>query len=705
VDRYNFTLDGPHLTGAGDKATGWQEAHVATSAIGIQLVNCHYVTITDADLSNHGRAAIVLKGCKHVRIQGGSIAGTIDSATGAWTVQELADGHEFGIWIGEGCEDVTVDGVDICGTAQGIYASRHCRDITIRACRIHDIPGQHGMYLCQCQGLTVGGGDASDANYVAHCNDHGIKLQMTGLDDSSATDVAIAGNTVRDVGGHAILLTYTGLTGPSTWIVSPSVTGNTCVPTQRSAGITLIGVKDPSVTYNHIVDAEYGIQFRGCQWTEQPLDQSGNTLDGSGIEVDQYPGPYAANVWSHLKTFDPGLIQALINRDDTISGDEIVLAPGYYYTRIDFNNKDITVRGTDPDDPAVVTGTVLYFCDYGDSGGQRVPVAFEGSETGDARLCGLTVTGGLEAGGIAGNGTGATIDRCIVRNNVGGGIVGFNGTIQNCTIAANPGSSCAGLINCGGTIRNCLVLNNGRGVDAPDGAVLTGCTIYHNTGCGLNVQADGTVNLTNCILWDNDSSGTQIALETGAAAAASYCDIQLPGTDVWPGDANINADPLFVNPVANDLHLACDSPCIQAGDPSFSPAAGETDMDGRARVVGDITDIGADEFWWAGDANYNGFVDVVDLLLLVDAFGSVLGDSNYDPNCDSNNDGSVDVVDLLTMVGNWGYALGSCPSLSRSSGTGTNSASTYMDAYEALESVGLLEVYLEYIAEHPEAGR
>jgi hypothetical protein len=55
-----------------------------------------------------------------------------------------------------------------------------------------------------------------------------------------------------------------------------------------------------------------------------------------------------------------------------------------------------------------------------------------------------------------------------------------------------------------------------------------------------------------------------------------------------------------------------------------------------------------------GDINGDGYVDVVDLLYLVDAFGSVTGDTNYDPDADFNNDGSVDVVDLLILVENFG---------------------------------------------------
>jgi hypothetical protein len=54
------------------------------------------------------------------------------------------------------------------------------------------------------------------------------------------------------------------------------------------------------------------------------------------------------------------------------------------------------------------------------------------------------------------------------------------------------------------------------------------------------------------------------------------------------------------------------------------------------------------------DVNGDGFVDVVDLLSLVYAFGTLCGDPAYDPACDFNHDCAVDVVDLLDVV----YAFG-----------------------------------------------
>jgi hypothetical protein len=53
------------------------------------------------------------------------------------------------------------------------------------------------------------------------------------------------------------------------------------------------------------------------------------------------------------------------------------------------------------------------------------------------------------------------------------------------------------------------------------------------------------------------------------------------------------------------------------------------------------------------DISRDGSIDVVDLLYLVESFGSQMGDPNYYIPSDLNSDGSVDVVDLLTLVENW----------------------------------------------------
>jgi hypothetical protein len=59
---------------------------------------------------------------------------------------------------------------------------------------------------------------------------------------------------------------------------------------------------------------------------------------------------------------------------------------------------------------------------------------------------------------------------------------------------------------------------------------------------------------------------------------------------------NIDEDPSFVNPTGGDYHLSKYSECINRGDPSYTAAPNETDMDGQPRIMLGQVDIGADEF-------------------------------------------------------------------------------------------------------------
>jgi hypothetical protein len=92
-----------------------------------------------------------------------------------------------------------------------------------------------------------------------------------------------------------------------------------------------------------------------------------------------------------------------------------------------------------------------------------------------------------------------------------------------------------------------------------------------NGGAIHNVNS--TLNLTNAILWGNQSD--QIYHVSGGVTV-TYSDIQ----GGYPGTANIDADPQFVDAPNGDLRLQGDSPAIDSGDNGACPAA---DMRGENR--------------------------------------------------------------------------------------------------------------------------
>jgi hypothetical protein len=55
-----------------------------------------------------------------------------------------------------------------------------------------------------------------------------------------------------------------------------------------------------------------------------------------------------------------------------------------------------------------------------------------------------------------------------------------------------------------------------------------------------------------------------------------------------------------------------------------------------------------------GDINGDGIVDILDAILLANAFDSVPGDSNWNPNADINGDNIVEILDAIILANNFG---------------------------------------------------
>ncbi|MBI1827424.1 MAG: hypothetical protein HYR83_13675, partial [Planctomycetes bacterium] len=92
------------------------------------------------------------------------------------------------------------------------------------------------------------------------------------------------------------------------------------------------------------------------------------------------------------------------------------------------------------------------------------------------------------------------------------------------------------------------------------------------------------------------------------------------------------------------------SPCINAGDPKFTPTFGETDLDGHPRILCGRTDIGAYEFG-IGDFDCNQSVNIADFANWATCASGPLPDGRISemPNCaafDFDVDGDVDLKDF-----------------------------------------------------------
>jgi hypothetical protein len=256
--------------------------------------------------------------------------------------------------------------------------------------------------------------------------------------------------------------------------------------------------------------------------------------------------------------------------DTAVDGVTILVQPGTYRENITISGKDIHLVGREPNDP---NGTALPVIRANESG-SVVLFVNEGDGSGST-FTGFAVTGGYgQAGMINCCDTTATISHCLIAGNRP---TGYGSALIQCT-------------DCTAAIVNCTIADNYMGA------------------CDAGLRAyNSAVTLTNSIFYHNTykcSTGDNVIyMENGAEISLTYSDI----AGGWPGDGNIDTDPLFArrgrwtdaeDPLVSrdpsdsnavcligDYHLqssagrwdestsswSCDkatSPCIDAGDPA-----------------------------------------------------------------------------------------------------------------------------------------
>jgi hypothetical protein len=280
-------------------------------------------------------------------------------------------------------------------------------------------------------------------------------------------------------------------------------------------------------------------------------------------------------------------VQAAV--DAAVAGDTVLVAEGEYFENIGVIDKTVLViQGAGPGRTIIngdQSGSVVFFQDAV-----------------DVVLDGFTLTNGLgsedsyeraRGGGVSafGSSVGA-IRNCVISDNVlaaglhnyGGGIHWSGGslTLVNSEIVSNRTFGVNGygvgvyLNSVDVVMQNCRITENeglSSGNNTGGGIMfVSSCTgLARNTTIARNVASEGAgvkagtdppltdPHLQNCIIYGNTgASGVQIA---GTEIWVESSDIE----GGWPGEGNIDADPLFVDPDQGDYRLQRGSPCIDAG--------------------------------------------------------------------------------------------------------------------------------------------
>lgn len=293
--------------------------------------------------------------------------------------------------------------------------------------------------------------------------------------------------------------------------------------------------------------------------------------------------------------------------DAARDGDVILVDPGTYW-KIDFLGKDVIVQSTAGPSVTVIDGNsnacgIVRFVNYEGPG---------------AVLDGFTVTGGVIDGGIH-----CSHSTPLIKNNIiywngsesrGGGIRSefsspliMNNVIQRNYAQWYGADDCFGggmyFEGSASSVSRPVLINNiifdnnsdrGGGIYFynSEGELINN-TLFDNSADleGGGIAGGGApVYIKNTIVWGNNApSHPEIYVAGSSEWDIRYSDV----AGGWPGEGNIDADPLWANPAPGDFHLTWLSPCINRGTNEDAPSE---DYEGDARPWQGTADMGADEF-------------------------------------------------------------------------------------------------------------
>ncbi len=266
--------------------------------------------------------------------------------------------------------------------------------------------------------------------------------------------------------------------------------------------------------------------------------------------------------------------------DEAVDGYIVMIADGIYAgegnKNLNFGGKSITLLSENGPEMTIIN------CEGSPTNNYR-GFLFQSNEGENSIVDGITIQNGYivdeHGGGIICMNSSPVIRNCRITNNFtnydGGGIYCFGASpiIEDCSITENTALMGGGIILTNSSdpdIVNCLFLANDAVLQG--GAVYTGslsepafinCTISGNAadeGGGFYCHSGSKPTIQNCILWENIASQITACEE----ALVTCSDIQSP-TGVYPGEGNINTDPIFATGPFGEYYLHPGSPCIDEG--------------------------------------------------------------------------------------------------------------------------------------------
>ena len=302
------------------------------------------------------------------------------------------------------------------------------------------------------------------------------------------------------------------------------------------------------------------------------------------------------------------------------NGDTILVGPGTYQVSATISEKSIILKSLDGPETTILNR----------GSGSYIILTLSTPASNQSIIEGFTFSG-ANYSAIVIDASSPTIKNCIFNDNIsyfyyGGACRIFDGSplFDACTFRNNSseysnGGICSDQSN--PTFTNCNFINNYapaiRNVNGTYASFLN-CSFFEVTWSNPDSRTrsviyndDSTANIVNTIIrLDHTGSAANEQPAVGnsgtGTATISYSNIEgSGGSNNWNsifgtnGGGNLDVDPQFASTA--DLRLSLSSPCIDQGTASGAPA---TDIDGDARPINGMMDMGSDEYAYLPEIIY-----------------------------------------------------------------------------------------------------